>query len=148
MTYPDLDLTEMRQITMTKIALDTNILIYSHFRNDEHKRTVSHELLAANPVVSTQVVSEYLNVMKRLLPVSKIELLKLCAQWMNECWIQLVGKSTVDIAKQIVERYDLQIFDAIIIATALEADCETLYSEDMQHNMKINRQLTIINPFI
>jgi len=133
---------------MSNIALDTNILIYSHFRNDEHKRTVAHELLTHCPIVSTQVVSEYLNVMKRLLSIPKFELLELCAQWMNECHIQIVEKSTVNIAKQIVQRYDFQLFDSIIVAAALEANCKILYSEDMQHNMKIDRQLTIINPFI
>jgi len=138
----------MKQTTMNDIALDTNILIYSHFRNDEHKREIAHELLTCCPIVSTQVVSEYLNVMKRLLSIPKIELLELCAQWMNECHIQIVEKSTVDIAKKIIQRHDFQLFDAIIIAAALESGCKTLYSEDMQHNMKIDRQLTIINPFI
>jgi len=133
---------------MSDIALDTNILIYSHFRNDERKRTIAHELLSHYPIVSTQVVSEYLNVMKRLLSIPKFELLELCALWMNECHIQIVEKSTINIAKQIVQRYDLQLFDSIIVATAIEADCKILYSEDMQHNMIINRQLTIINPFI
>jgi len=89
---------------MSDIALDTNILICSHFRNDEHKRTVAHELLTYFPIVSTQVVSEYLNVMKRLLSIPKIELLELCAQWMNECRIQIVESSTVNIAKQIIQR--------------------------------------------
>jgi len=45
-------------------------------------------------------------------------------------------------------RYDFQIFDAIIVASALESGCQVLYSEDMQHNMKINGQLTIVNPFL
>jgi len=138
----------MRQTIISDIALDTNIVIYSHFKNDEYKRTVARELLTYCPVVSTQVVSEYLNSMKRLQVIPKIELLELCAQWMDECHIRIVEKSTVDIAKQIVQRYDFQLFDAIIVATALEAGCKTLYSEDMQHNMKVNRQLTIINPFI
>ena len=138
----------MKQKIMIRIALDTNILIYSHFRNNEYKRIVAHELMTYCPIVSTQVVSEYLNVMKRLLHVPKVELLELCSQWMNECRIQIVEKSTVDIAKQIVQRYDFQLFDAIVVASALEAGCQTLYSEDMQHNMKIDRQLTIINPFI
>ena len=138
----------MRQTTMNNIALDTNILIYSHFKNDEQKRKIAHELLTCYPIVSTQVVSEYLNVMKRLLSIPKIELLELCAQWMNECHIQIVERSTIIIAKQLVQRYDFQLFDAIIVASALEANCNTLYSEDMQHNMKIDRQLTIINPFI
>jgi predicted nucleic acid-binding protein len=45
-------------------------------------------------------------------------------------------------------RYDFQVFDAIIVASALESGCQTLYSEDMQHEMKVSKQLSIINPFL
>lgn len=38
--------------------------------------------------------------------------------------------------------------DFIIIATALLAECQWLYTEDMQHGLKINGQLTLTNPFI
>jgi predicted nucleic acid-binding protein len=64
------------------------------------------------------------------------------------CIIQPVRISTLHSAEHIVHNYDLQIFDSIIVASAIEAGCEILYSEDMQHNMEIERQLKIINPFI
>jgi len=133
---------------MNKIALDTNILIYNHQLTDVGKRSIANALLAQRPFVSTQAISEYLNVMKRLLPVAKTQLLKLCADWMQECEIRPVYRDTVTLAEKLVAQYDFQIFDAIIVASALESDCQTLYSEDMQHGMMIARQLTIINPFI
>ncbi|MCL2040436.1 MAG: hypothetical protein FWG84_00160 [Bacteroidales bacterium] len=37
---------------------------------------------------------------------------------------------------------------AIIIAAALDSGCHTLYSEDMQHKMVIDKKLSIINPFL
>ncbi|WP_252263399.1 hypothetical protein [Paracidobacterium acidisoli] len=40
-----------------------------------------------------------------------------------------------------------QIYDALVIAAALEAGCTTLYSEDMQDGQKIDG-LTIRNPFV
>ncbi len=39
------------------------------------------------------------------------------------------------------------IYDALIVAAALEARCDTLYSEDMQHGRQIGG-LTIVNPFL
>ena len=45
------------------------------------------------------------------------------------------------------ERYKLQFYDALIVATALENDCNILYSEDMQHKQVIDDSLTILNPF-
>jgi predicted nucleic acid-binding protein len=40
------------------------------------------------------------------------------------------------------------MFDSIIVASALEAGCDILYSEDMQHGQVIEGRLTIQNPFI
>ncbi|SFO87434.1 PIN domain-containing protein [Hydrogenimonas thermophila] len=51
-------------------------------------------------------------------------------------------------AIDIKEKYKLQYYDSLILATALENGCNILYSEDMQHNQIIENQLKIINPFI
>jgi predicted nucleic acid-binding protein len=47
----------------------------------------------------------------------------------------------------LAERYNLSIYDAMIAASALQADCDTLWSEDMQHGMAIDARLSIANPF-
>jgi predicted nucleic acid-binding protein len=47
----------------------------------------------------------------------------------------------------LAEHYDLSIYDAMIAASALRADCDTLWSEDMQHGMTLDGGLQIINPF-
>jgi predicted nucleic acid-binding protein len=64
------------------------------------------------------------------------------------CQIQAVDIITLQTAERLIQRYDFQIFDAIIVASALENGCQTLYSEDMQHKMVIDRKLSIINPFL
>jgi len=40
------------------------------------------------------------------------------------------------------------VFDGIIIAAALEADCDIIYSEDMQNEQVIESTLKIVNPFV
>jgi predicted nucleic acid-binding protein len=45
------------------------------------------------------------------------------------------------------ERYDLSTWDAMIAASALHAGCDTLWSEDMPHGMKLDGRLRIVNPF-
>jgi predicted nucleic acid-binding protein len=50
-------------------------------------------------------------------------------------------------ALSIAARLHYQLYDAMIIAAALEAGCVTLYSEDLQHGQVIERRLTIRNPF-
>ena len=48
----------------------------------------------------------------------------------------------------LAERYGLSTNDAMIAASALHADCNTLWSEDMQDGMVIERSLRITNPFL
>jgi predicted nucleic acid-binding protein len=47
----------------------------------------------------------------------------------------------------IAERYGLSIYDAMIAAAALHADCDTLWSEDMHDGMLLDDRLRIVNPF-
>ena len=43
--------------------------------------------------------------------------------------------------------HGFRIYDALIVAAALEARCDRLYSEDLQHGRRIGR-LTIVDPFL
>jgi predicted nucleic acid-binding protein len=43
--------------------------------------------------------------------------------------------------------YSLPIHDAMIAASALHADCDTLWSEDTHDGMVIQGQLRVANPF-
>jgi predicted nucleic acid-binding protein len=133
---------------MNKIALDTNILIYGHDKNDMRKQDISRTLLDLSPVISTQAVSEYINVLRRKIAIPKHVLIDLCMEILDSCVIHPVSISTLKIARHIIQRYDLQIFDSIIIASAVEGDCKILYSEDMQHGLEIDGGLKILNPFL
>jgi len=44
-------------------------------------------------------------------------------------------------------RYHLSHWDALIIASAIHAGCDTVYSEDMQHGQVFDGRLTVVNPF-
>ncbi len=48
---------------------------------------------------------------------------------------------------RLAERYGLSTYDAMIAASALDAGCDTLWSEDMQHGMALEEGLRIVNPF-
>ena len=48
---------------------------------------------------------------------------------------------------RIAERYSLSLYNSMIAASALHAGCDTLWSEDMHHGMKLDEGLRIANPF-
>jgi len=133
---------------MNKFALDTNILIYSHEKNASEKQNIARNLIVSSPIICTQVVSEYINVLNRIMKISKTMIFNVCMPNLRRCQIQSVDIDTLQKAEYLVKYYDFQIFDAVIVASALNSGCQILYSEDMQHKMVINKQLTIINPFL
>jgi predicted nucleic acid-binding protein len=133
---------------MIKIAIDTNILIYSHDAQNFKHCNIANTLIKLSPIVSAQVVSEYINVLKRTIPLSKEEVINLCIKNLLECTIHALNTETLIRAAHLIRRYNFQIFDSIIVASALEAGCDALYSEDMQHCMKVDGHLKIINPFL
>jgi len=138
----------MKQMITTNVALDTNILIYSHDTADLYKQNIARDLILKCPIVSAQVVSEYINVLRRMMVIPKNKLLNLCAKTLENTRICPINIIVIRNAEYIIQRYDLQLFDSIIAASSIEAGCEILYSEDMQHNLVIEQKLKIINPFI
>jgi predicted nucleic acid-binding protein len=133
---------------MSKIALDTNILIYSHNHTDLYKQNIARDLILQSPIIPAQVVSEYINVLRRMPAIPKDKVLWLCAKTLENVQIHPVDVQEIKLAEQLMLRYHLQIFDSIIVASSITSGCEILYSEDMQHNFIVDGKLIIINPFI
>ena len=131
-----------------RIALDTNVLIYCHSNAEPEKQKRAINFFALFPIISTQVLSEYLNVIKRKLKLPKDEIMDICMQNIEMCKIQPVSYTTLKYARHLLDHYDFQLFDSIIIASAIEADCQILYSEDLHHGLLVDNRMKIINPFI
>lgn len=56
-------------------------------------------------------------------------------------------QETILLANKLLRKYDFQIFDSFIVASALEHDCKNLYTEDLQHLLMVEDKLRIINPY-
>jgi predicted nucleic acid-binding protein len=131
-----------------KIALDTNVLVYCHSNTEHDKRETATGLFALEPVISTQVLLEYFNVIKRSLKLPKDKVMDVCLQNIEMCILHPVSLTTLKSARKLITRYDFQLFDSIVVASALEANCHILYSEDMHHGLLVENRMKIINPFI
>jgi len=127
--------------------LDTNIIIYSLGQNVE-KRNQSIELISEHPFISVQVLNESANTLFRKfsMPINDIKVI--IKRLTIECRVTPLTEKIHFSALLIKERYQFSFYDSLIIASALESDCDTLHSEDMQHRQVINEQLQIINPFV
>ena len=130
---------------------DTNVLVYSRDPADAAKRALARTLIEGaieeeSFVVSTQVLVEFYatSVRRRLLgPAQALDLVRFWG-----------GHDTVPHTPDLVTRglelhqaHSLSIWDGLIVQAALDAQCDVLLSEDLQHGRRFG-SLEVANPFL
>lgn len=133
-------------VTKMKIFLDSNIVLYA-LGDDEAKRAIATEILAERPLVSTQVINECSHVLRRKLQLSPAQVREKMERLLDVVQVTEVGLTEIRIAWEVAHRYGFSHYDSLIIAAALSAGCDTLYTEDMQSSQVINERLKLLNPF-
>jgi predicted nucleic acid-binding protein len=140
-------------------SVDTNVLLYLNQEVEPDKKLIAEIIVGKHPVVSAQAVSEYLcereKEWRKARPKgtpfdddAKAFVLDSCANDLDGTHIQHVDVNTLRHARNLVRQHHLPLRDAVIVASSVEAGCNTLYSEDMDDGLKVEKQLTIKNPFI
>jgi predicted nucleic acid-binding protein len=126
--------------------LDTNILVYAFV--EDPRAVVAEALLAQKCDTSVQALYEFANVARRKLRMAWGEVEEALTLLKTLCGtIHPVTLETHTDALRLAQRYGFSLYDALIVAAALRADCDTLYSEDMQDGLVVDGRLTIRNPF-
>ena len=131
-----------------RIFLDSNVLLYAYSETDPDKRSRARTL-ADDPgaVISTQVLSEFANVVMRKFGMPVAEARRRTAELAARCEVFTVTPATVIEAFRIRERFGFGFFDSQIVASALASGATTLYSEDLHHGQTIDGILRIVSPF-
>ncbi|AMJ62355.1 PIN domain-containing protein [Bosea sp. PAMC 26642] len=132
------------------VAFDTNILVYAEGLNDPQRETRAKEIRAklggARIFLPSQVVGEFYNVLTRKYRMDLHRSRSICQEWIDTCVSSAATEGTFAHAIDLATEAGLQIWDAVILATAADAHCTALLSEDMQHGF-VHRGVTVINPF-
>lgn len=132
---------------MIRPFADTNVLVYAFAAGDMFQPT-AYGLLRNGITISVQSLNEFTNVLSRKLrwdwPSVRDALTSLRS--VSQTIVPL-DTSIHDSGIAIFERYGFSIYDAMIVAAALHAGCDTLYSEDLHHGQLIEGRLRVINPF-
>ena len=63
------------------------------------------------------------------------------------CAVEDLTIQTHQVGRALVEKYQLSVYDAMIVSAALIAGCTTLWSEDMHDGLLVEDQLRVVNPF-
>jgi predicted nucleic acid-binding protein len=125
---------------------DTNVLLYVA-SGDPAKADRAEELIGTGGMISVQVLNEITNVARRKMGMSWAETREFLSTVRGLLSVQPLTIDIHEAGLALAERYGLSIYDAMIAASALRADCDTLWSEDMQHETVLDGQLRIVNPF-
>jgi predicted nucleic acid-binding protein len=125
---------------------DTNVLVYIA-SSDSVKADQAETAIAAGGAISVQVLNELANVARRKMRMSWADTHAFLSLLRGLLSVHSVAVETHETGLALAERYNLSIYDAMIAASALHADCDTLWSEDMQHGMVLDGRLRIVNPF-
>ena len=135
---------------MSKVFLDTNILIYTVDKADPIKYQTTQALLRSlkqegQGVLSTQILQEFYTVCVSRLgrdPVSVKNLLHLLRSYE----VVVVDSPMIEDAVDCSILNRLSFWDALVIVAAEKAHCEKLLTEDLNHG-QIIRGVRVENPF-
>jgi predicted nucleic acid-binding protein len=130
-----------------KVFFDTNVLIYAMALGDL-RRDRARQLLAQGGMVSVQVLNEFAAVARRKMRIPWEDVVEALDAIRVLCPSPApIRVDTHESALKIAQAYGFGIYDALILSSALAANCSTLYSEDLQDGQVIAKKLTIRNPF-
>jgi predicted nucleic acid-binding protein len=130
------------------VFLDTNVIIYSYSQDepDKQERAIAC-VQSGKPWISTQVLNETINTLRRKFSLDYAQIGHVVDELLQQLQVAVVSTSTIKLALTLAARYQYSYFDSLIVASALEVNCDRLYSEDLQNGQIIDNQLTVVNPF-
>jgi predicted nucleic acid-binding protein len=132
-------------------AVDTNILAYAEGLNGDQMKQAALGLLrqfrSDSVVLPVNVLGELFNVLVRKGGRSAPEARLAIRNWQASYPLAGTSAESLLAAADLAAKHQISIWDAVIIASAAEAGCRVLLSEDMQHGFTW-RDLTVINPFL
>jgi predicted nucleic acid-binding protein len=135
---------------MTRVALDSNILIYAEMEPDSDKGKLSAALIlraARDGVIPVQVLGEYLRFVQRRIPAVFPQAIRQIAVYQDVFITPPTSLDILDLASVLARTHGMQLWDAIVCAASAQSGAKALLTEDMQDG-RILEGLRLINPFL
>jgi predicted nucleic acid-binding protein len=129
---------------MSRVFLDTNVLLYTL---DGTKRGArARQAILDGYAISVQVLNEFVSVARRKQLLRDEEIWEVESRFRQLLIVAPLTVELHDAALRLTTRYGFHFYDSLIVAAALETGCDVLYSEDLQHNQRVE-SLRVVNPF-
>ncbi len=134
---------------MTRVALDSNILIYAELEPDSEKGKRATELIlqaARDGVIPAQVLGEYLRFVQRRVPAGFAGAIKQASLFRAVFLIPPTTDAVIEVASDLAQEHRVQLWDGVVCVASIDAGAKALLTEDMQDGRTIDG-LRLINPF-
>ncbi len=134
--------------------VDSNIWLYALVQVDDDKADDWCHLasqfvgLLTRPVINSQVIREVSRNLLKKSSLTEKRLQQLISDLYLSCEVLQSNLQQHLQASQLRLGAFFSFWDSLIVAAALDARCDTLYSEDMQHGRLIDGRLSIVNPLL
>jgi len=130
---------------MAKPFIDSNVVLYL-FSSDTVKADRAEALLQSGGLISVQVLNEVASVCLRILKMTWEDIDAVLETLKSTCEVLPVTMASHEKAVGLAKRFQISLYDANIVATAILCGADTLFSEDMQNGMSME-SVTVVNPF-
>jgi|SRR4051812_6716392 predicted nucleic acid-binding protein len=134
---------------MTRVALDSNILIYAELEPESEKGMRSIDLIlrsARDGVIPAQVLGEFLRFIQRRVPTGFEDAVRQVSIYEAAFLTPPTTVDIIDMASTLARAHRMQLWDCVVCAASTRAGAKTLLTEDMQDGRTLDG-LRLINPF-
>jgi len=130
---------------MAKPFIDSNVVLYL-FSSDTVKADRAESLLQSGGLISVQVLNEVASVCLRKLKMTWEDIDTVLETLKSTCEVLPVTLASHEKAVGLAKRFQISLYDANIVATAILCGADIFFSEDMQNGMSME-SVTVVNPF-
>ncbi|MEL6313089.1 MAG: PIN domain-containing protein [Pseudomonadota bacterium] len=124
---------------------DTNVVLYLLDNGPKVER--AEEILGQGPRISVQVLNEAMVNCRRKAGLSWEDTGAFLEGIKSLCPVEYLTVQTHQVGRALAEKYQLSVYDAMIVSAALIAGCTTLWTEDMHDGLLVEDRLRVVNPF-
>lgn len=135
-----------------RVFVDTNIYIYFLLvdkENSEKKQkaqSLIKQFYNKEIIISVQVLHEIYNTLFKKYKIDDNIIRQKLNLILSKTILADTNLNTLEKCWEFRAKYNYSYWDSLIIASAIQADCSILYTEDLHDNQQIEKQLRIINP--
>ena len=128
--------------------IDTNVLAYLYSTEEPEKKDICIDALGKHTrIISTQTLNELSNFLFKKQGLTSAQVRVYIQNVEQFAEVLHIDIAIIESAITLKGRYGYSYYDSLMIASALDSDCDILISEDMSDGQLIEERLRIINPF-